>query len=108
VTQSFREHIEKTLREHLKPVHLEVIDESGAHSRRTAKNPETHFKVVIVATAFRELSKVKRQQMVFGLLQPLFDQGLHALAQSTYTPEEWEKSPSVSPSPNCATTKRPS
>ena len=104
-TKSLRETIESALQAALSPLHLEVIDESHQHSRRTAKNPETHFKVVIVSAQFEGLNRVKRQQKVYAAVKGLFEEGLHAFAQSTFTPEEWAKSPEVSASPICATKK---
>jgi BolA family transcriptional regulator, general stress-responsive regulator len=95
----------QVLTSELKPTHLEVIDESHEHSRRTAQNPETHFKVIIVSTAFEGLTKVKRQQLVYSLLSQLFKNGLHALTQATYTPAEWAQGPQVLDSPSCLTRK---
>lgn len=78
----------------LKPVFLEVSDESHMHSR----GQETHYKAVIVSEAFAGLSKVRRQQAVYAALK---DAMPYALAQHTYTPEEWEKKQQAPESPNC-------
>ena len=98
--------IAAVLTEKLSPLHLEILDESHQHSRRTADHPETHFKVVIVAEAFRGLSRVKRQQLVYGalgdLMNPKTRNGLHALSQMTFTPEEWAQGPEVTASPVCS------
>ncbi|OFZ13438.1 MAG: hypothetical protein A2Z20_08485 [Bdellovibrionales bacterium RBG_16_40_8] len=94
--------ISEALSNGLKPTHLEVIDESFDHmAAATAKSPETHFKVIIVSDAFKGLAKVKRQQLVFGHIKDLFDKGLHAFIQSTFTPEEWHECPQVISSPVC-------
>lgn len=90
--------IEDLLQKELSPTHLEVIDESQMHSR----GRETHFKVVVVSSKFSGLNKVKRQQLVYRVLQPIFDQGLHALSQSTFSPEEWAAGANVNASPVCA------
>ena len=78
----------------LKPVFLEVSDESHMHSR----GQETHYKAVIVSEAFTGLSKVRRQQAVYAALK---DAMPYALAQHTYTLEEWEKNQQAPESPNC-------
>lgn len=78
----------------LEPSVLEVIDESHMHSR----GQETHYKVVIVAEAFAGLNRVKRQQKVFAALQDCMP---YALAQHTYTPEEWAQTEAAPASPNC-------
>lgn len=78
----------------LQPTFLQVEDESHMHSR----GQETHYKVVIVAEVFTGLSKVKRQQKVYAALQTVMP---YALAQHTYTPEEWAQSQQVPSSPTC-------
>lgn len=99
---SLQESLELVLRDKLKPAHLEVIDESHMHSSR-----ETHFKAVIVSAGFVNLSKVKRQQMVYSLIEHFFKIGLHAFSQVTLTPDEWSAQAAIAPSPVCAhSTKR--
>lgn len=78
----------------LEPVLLEVTDESHMHSRGL----ETHYKAVIVSAAFAGLSKVRRQQAVYAALK---DAMPYALAQHTYTPEEWAQTQQAPDSPNC-------
>ena len=89
--------ITEKLRQGLEPVHLEVINESGQHN--VPKGSETHFKVIAVAEVFEGLSRVQRQQKVYGLLKEEFQAGLHALSQYAYTPEEWKGQ--VPASPQC-------
>ena len=49
-----------------------------------------HFEAVIVSSEFVGLNRVKRQQLVNGILKARFDSGeLHALSMKTLTPEEW-------------------
>ncbi len=94
--------ITNILNKELKPVHLEIMDESHLHSRRTEENPETHFKVIVVSEMFVGLTRVRRQQLVYAVLSRLFKTGLHALTQVTFTPTEWANVPKVNSSPHCA------
>ncbi|WP_448682213.1 BolA family protein [Pseudomonas nicosulfuronedens] len=80
----------------LEPQHLEVLDESHMHSR----GQETHYKAVIVSSAFDGLNAVKRHQKVYGALGELMGQ-FHALAMHTYTPEEWAQQGAAPDSPTC-------
>lgn len=82
------ESIQNKLRAQLNPTHLELINESHTHHRGGA---ETHFRLVVVSPVFQGLSRVERQRRVYGLLDEERQQGLHALAMWTYTPEEWVK-----------------
>lgn len=91
--------IEQSLTEGLEPLHLEVVNESHMHS--VPPNSETHFKVTLVSSSFDGLNQVKRHQKVYGLLQELMQNPIHALALHTYSPNEWEVTQSVPSSPPC-------
>lgn len=84
----------RTALQALNPAFLEVTDESHMHSR----GQETHYKVVIVSERFAGLNKVRRQQAVYAALK---DAMPYALAQHTYTPEEWAQTTQAPASPQC-------
>ncbi len=84
----------------LSPVQLSVTNESHMHS--VPPGSESHFRVLVVSPQFQGLPLVKRHQMINKVLAPHFDEGLHALAMETFTPEEWEKRDGqVMQSPDC-------
>lgn len=91
--------IEAKLKAALSPSHLEVVNESHMHS--VPPNSETHFKLVLVTEAFEGLRPVARQQKVYALLKDELAGPVHALAQHTYTPDEWAKRSGVPDSPHC-------
>ncbi|CAM8655878.1 BolA Stress-induced morphogen (activity unknown) [Comamonadaceae bacterium] len=75
--------LEQRLRERLKPVTLEVIDESYQHAGHVGANDSgvgTHFRVKISSPLFTGVSRVARHRLVYDSLQDFIDQGLHALA----------------------------
>ncbi|AQZ34239.1 BolA protein [Pseudomonas sp. NFACC19-2] len=80
----------------LQPEYLDVLDESHMHSRGL----ETHYKAVIVSSAFAGLNSVKRHQKVYATVGELMGQ-IHALALHTYTPEEWAAQGVAPASPTC-------
>jgi BolA family transcriptional regulator, general stress-responsive regulator len=82
--------IEKKLGEGLKPIRLEVVDESHLHAGHAGarEGGESHFRVKVVASAFAGLGRVARQRLVYGLLAEELAGSIHALALSTLTPEE--------------------
>ncbi len=50
-----------------------------------------HFDLLIVGEIFAGARKIKRQQMVYAVLNELIAQGtLHAVNMKTFTPEEWQ------------------
>ncbi len=105
--EKMKDSIEKQLKEglsSLSPSYLLVENESYMHA--VPKNSETHFKVTIVADVFRGLNRVKQHQKIYAVSQPLMQQGLHALALHSFTPEEWlEKTKKVAESPLCSKNK---
>lgn len=82
----------------LNPVFLNVINESHMHS---GPGSETHFKVIVVSDAFDGKRQVTRHQKIYALLNNALQQGLHALAIHTYTPDEWAVTGEAPASPAC-------
>lgn len=83
--------LQETLRQTFSPHHLEVEDESHRHAgHRGAASGRGHFRVVIVAEAFRGQDVVTRQRAVYAALGDALHSKIHALALRTLTPEEWD------------------
>lgn len=74
----------------LAPAKLTIIDESDRHAGHAGSRPEgeTHFQVVVVASAFEDKSRLERQRMVYGVLAAELADRVHALTLKTLTPEE--------------------
>lgn len=72
------------------PMILEVIDDSAKHAGHAGARPggQSHFTVVIVSDKFEGKTRVARHRMVYDALNPLFGEGLHALAITAKTPLE--------------------
>ncbi len=81
--------IQSLVQENLKPLHLELENESSNHS--VPKGSETHFKLLVVSSIFQGASRVDRQRKVHALLDQEFKTGLHALTIRALTPEEWRE-----------------
>jgi BolA protein len=94
-----RQRIEDKLAAKLAPSVLEVHNESGMHN--VPRGSETHFKVVVVSAAFAGKSLVERHRLVYETLGEELRGGVHALAITSRTPEEWARRESVEPSPPC-------
>lgn len=64
------------------PARLDVVDESHQHAGHAGHRPggETHFRVTIVADAFRGKSRLERHRMVNETLADELKGGVHALA----------------------------
>lgn len=84
------ETIRRKLTEALKPIRLEVVDDSHRHAGHAGARPggETHFNVSVVSAAFDGKSRIERQRMVFKALEMELAGPIHALALVTRTPAE--------------------
>ena len=93
--------IEAKLRASLSPSVLDVINESSNHS--VPKGSETHFKVVVVSTAFEGKLPLARHRLVYAALDDEMAKkpGIHALSIIAKTPEEWTRDEAVRESPEC-------
>jgi BolA protein len=72
------------------PQSLDVVDESHQHAGHAGSRPggETHFRVHIVAEAFRGKSRLDRHRMVNETLSGELAGGVHALAIHAAAPGE--------------------
>jgi len=86
--------VETTIREKLTeafaPTRLDVINESHLHAghRNSPGTGESHFRVLIVSSAFAGASRVARHRAVNKLLEAELKGKVHALALGVYAPGE--------------------
>ena len=84
--------IESLFRERLaglKPVRLELIDDSALHAGHAgARDGGGHYRLLIVSEAFSGSPTVKRHRMVFDALGELMRSRIHALSIQSLTPNE--------------------
>lgn len=81
--------IEATLRASLAPTALTIDDESHLHAGHAgAAGGGGHYRVRIVAEAFRGRGLVERHRMVYAALAALMGGAIHALALTALTPDE--------------------
>ena len=85
-----QELITAKLNDAFKPESLKVVDESHMHEGHAGHRPggETHYRVYIVAEAFRGKSRLERHRMINQTLSRELASGIHALAIHAMTPGE--------------------
>ena len=81
--------LERKLTTAFQPFVLNVIDESNQHAGHSGSHPlgESHFRVTIVADAFRGKSRVACHRMVNEALAEELKTRVHALAIETSAPQ---------------------
>jgi BolA protein len=74
----------------LEPTRLDVINESHLHAghRSSPGTGESHYRVLVVSSAFAGKTRVARHRMVNEALADELAGRVHALALSTYAPDE--------------------
>jgi BolA protein len=82
--------ITRKLTEAFAPESLDVVDESDQHKGHAGHRPEgeTHYRVYIVAEAFRGKSRIDRHRMINAALATELAGGVHALAIHAKAPGE--------------------
>jgi BolA protein len=81
------ERIRRRLEEALAPETLEIVDESHLHAGHPgARGGAGHYRVRIVAAAFRDQPLRERHRMVYAALAGLMPHEIHALAIDATTP----------------------
>jgi BolA protein len=87
---TFKDRITTKLTEGLKPIALEVIDESHHHAGHSGSREggETHFRVKVVSDRFTGASRVNRHRMINTLLAAELAERVHALAIEARAPGE--------------------
>lgn len=75
--------------ESLSPSSLSLEDESAQHAGHAGASSGGHYRLTIVSSRFHGLNAVARHRLVYESLGDLMQKGIHALAISAYTPEEF-------------------
>lgn len=94
------EHIRDAIMAGLPVEHLTLENESHMHN--VPPGSESHFRLVLVSSAFEGLPRVRRHQRLYALLGGEdLRLPVHALAMHLYMPEEWAATEAAPASPSC-------
>jgi BolA protein len=75
------ERLRRRLEGHFSPLLLTIEDESHLHAGHAgAAGGHSHFRVTIVAAAFRGIAPVARHRLVYAAVDDLLKTDIHALA----------------------------
>jgi BolA protein len=73
----------------LAPSTISIEDESAQHAGHAGAKDGGHYRLVIVSDRFQGLNAVARHRLIYQSLGDLMQKGIHALAISAFTPEEF-------------------
>jgi BolA family transcriptional regulator, general stress-responsive regulator len=95
-----QQRIEQLLADSLQPTWFRVENESFMH--KAPPGSESHFKVLVVSSAFEDKSLVQRHRMVYTSLGDDILAQIHALTVVSKTPAEWNADATTLDSPACS------
>ena len=72
----------------LKPVNLEIQDDSALHAGHKGNTGGGHFTVKIVSSQFSQKSQIMRHRLVYQLLNDLIPQQIHAISILAISPDD--------------------
>jgi len=72
----------------LAPHSLEIVDDSARHAGHAGAAAGGHFRVALVADAFRGRTQLERHRLVYEAVAPLLQHGVHALNIVARAPDE--------------------
>ena len=90
--------IKDLLNTEFNPATLIIENESFMHN--VPENSESHFKIILASDCFKDVSNVKRHQLIYKSLENVMNK-IHALSIYAFDLDEIENNPSVIDSPNC-------
>ena len=93
------EAIEEKLKENIKCIHLDIIDESPNHGGYNGA--VSHLKIIIVSDQFINQSLINRHKLVYKAMGD-FVAKIHAISIVSKTSNQWEASSEYPDSPECA------
>lgn len=81
--------MEKLLVEAFEPSFLSILDESARHAGHSGarEGGESHYRIEIVSKKFAGQSRVDQHRMVYEVIKPFMDEGVHAIAIDAEAPE---------------------
>lgn len=80
--------IRNLVEENLHPEHMELINESYKHAGHAGDDGsgQTHYKLMVVSTAYECMSMVEAQRLTMRALKTAFDKGLHSISLKLRAP----------------------
>jgi BolA family transcriptional regulator, general stress-responsive regulator len=72
----------------LSPRSLEIVDDSARHAGHAGAQGGGHYRVTLVAEAFRGRSQLERHRLVYAAVAPLMNGRVHALNIVARSPDE--------------------
>jgi BolA protein len=90
--------IEARLSAALQPAELAVRDDSAQHAGHAGAAAGGHYSVIVVSAAFAGKARLARHRLVYDALADVMQCGIHALAITAYSPEEFARMSDAPPS----------
>ena len=83
--------INKLISKKLNISKIEIIDDSHKHRNHKKDTLGGHFHLFIVSDDFKEMSLIKRHQLIYNILGKMVKTEIHALSMKLLDVEEYNK-----------------
>ena len=83
--------INKLISKNLNISKIEIIDDSHKHRNHKKDTSGGHFRLLIVSDNFKEMSLIKRHQLIYNILDEMIKTEIHALSMKLLDVEEYNK-----------------
>ena len=83
--------INKLISKKLNISKIEIIDDSHKHRNHKKDTSGGHFRLLIVSDNFKEMSLIKRHQLIYNILDEMIKTEIHALSMKLLDVEEYNK-----------------
>ncbi len=71
---------------------IEILQSALSLQELKVKSEGTHYQIIAVDERFAQMSRVKRQQLVYSpLSEKISDGTIHAVSIKTFTPDQWQR-----------------
>ena len=84
-TENLKKNIINKLTPILKPIHIEIIDNSAIHNINIKK----HLSIIIISNKLKNKPLIKRHKLIYRILK-IYMKYIHALNIATFTENEYK------------------
>ena len=85
-----KENIVALIKNNINVYYIQIDDLTKNHINHTNYDGGGHYNAIIVSNDFKNLSLLKRHQMIYRILNQMIKKEIHALSLKTLTVEEYK------------------
>ena len=84
-----KENIVELIKDNINVYYIQIDDLTKKHIKHINHDGGGHYNALIISNDFKNLSLLKRHQMIYKILHKMIQKEIHALSLKTLTVEEY-------------------